>query len=169
VRARPPRVPRWGAPPLPRSSATRLCRDHSPLTYAHTNRPAIASPFPEQERPPPIASDPVVPLSDGRIGEVCARGGHAPVSSRGSTKPNRLIHATVARSSREPRGAWDDGKEFESSIDLRSERRCQSSRPLRGLLMEPGFSLLLRWLGRLIAKSPLPNIPTGFLARAAEG
>jgi hypothetical protein len=35
--------------------------------------------------------------------------------------------------------------------------------------IEAAFSLQRRSLGGLIAKSPLPNIPTGFSSRAARG
>ena len=38
-----------------------------------------------------------------------------------------------------------------------------------GVLIKPGFSLLFRGLSGLMAKSPLLNIPTGFLTLAARG
>ena len=38
-----------------------------------------------------------------------------------------------------------------------------------GLSINSRFSLLLRSLGGLIAKSPLPNIPTGFLLKRPGG
>ena len=58
-----------------------------------------------------------------------------------------------------------DGKELELSIDFRNGRRCSSG----GAINRTYVSLLLCWLSFFIAKSPLPNIPTGFLTRASRG
>jgi hypothetical protein len=59
-------------------------------------------------------------------GATVVQGAHRP----GVILAAQILRSPVRRHRRAHDAACDDGKEFESSIDLRSERRCLSSGPV---------------------------------------